>query len=142
MKYSKIMKERIRRTEVLFRELGCELFDEEQLDESYSCAFLTTSGLQGFFYIERDSRFLEVAYNFAFSPQLSSFLQRRMSEILEACFEYGCYMNTYADEHAVGVSLFSKIYFSGLNYNSLKETLIDFYRCSDAIKELVSLKKS
>ncbi|MDY7028807.1 MAG: hypothetical protein SVR04_10965 [Spirochaetota bacterium] len=142
MKYSKVMKERIRRVTVLFRELGCELFDEEKLEESYSSAFLTSTGLQGFFYIERDNRFLEIAYNFAFSPQLSGYLQRKMSDVLEACFEYGCYMNAYFDDHAVGISLFSKIYFSGLNYSSLRDTLVDFYHCTDAIKEVVSLKKS
>jgi len=136
------MKERIRRATVLFRELDCELFDEEKLEDSYSSAFLTSAGLQGFFYIERENRFLEIAYNFAFSPQLGIFLQRRMNEVLEACFEYGCYMNTYSDESAVGISVFSKIYFSGLNYSSLKDTLLDFLRCADTIKEVVSLKKS
>lgn len=142
MKYSKVMKERIRRTTVLFQELGCELFDEEKLDESYSAAFMTGSGLHGFFYIEHENRFLEIAYNFAFSPQLSGFLQQKIGDVLEACFEYGCYMNTYFDEHAVGISLFSKIYFSGLNYASLKETLVDFSKCTEAIRDLVSLKKS
>lgn len=140
MKYSKLMKERIRRVQILFRELGYELFDEEKLDESYSTAFLNNEGLQGMFFIERENRFLEIAYNLTFSPQLHGFLQRKMSEIVETCFEYGSYFNTYTDEHAVSISVFSKVYFSGLNFSSLRDTMEDFTNCATQVKEVVSLK--
>jgi|SRR6056297_145047 len=140
MKYSKIMKERIRRVQVLFRELGYELFDEERLEESYSTAFVHANGLQGMYFIEKENRFLEVVYNLTFSPQLAPFIQSKMPDVFETCFEYGCYMSTFSDEYAINISLFSKIYFSGLNYYSLKDTMSDFYSCSNAVKELVSLK--
>jgi len=139
MKYSKIMKERIRRVQVLFKELGYDLFDEERLEESYSTAFVHSNGLQGMFFIEKENRFLEVVYNLTFSSQLAEFVQHKMPEVFETCFEYGCYMSTFADEYAINISLFSKVYFSGLNYYSLKDTMADFYRCSTAVKELVSL---
>jgi len=139
MKYSKIMKERIRRVQVLFKELGYDLFDEERLEESYSTAFVHSNGLQGMFFIEKENRFLEVVYNLTFSSQLAEFVQHKMPEVFETCFEYGCYMSTFADEYAINISLFSKVYFSGLNYYSLKDTMSDFYRCSTSVKELVSL---
>jgi len=142
MKYSKVMKERIRRVQVLLQELGYELFDEERLDESFSSAFLSTEGVQGMFFIEQENRFLEVAYNLTFSPQLAFFLQQRMGEIVETCFEYGCYLNTYSDENAVSLSIFSKVYFSGLNYSSLRDTLEDFTQCAMEVKETLSLKES
>ncbi len=135
------MKERIRRAHILFRELGYDLFDEEKLDESYSAAFISSGGFQGMFFIERENRFLELAYNFTFSSQLKGFLQQKMSEIMESCFEFGCYLNSYADEHALSITLFSKIYFTGLNYASLRDTLVDFFECAAAIKEVVSLTK-
>lgn len=141
MKYSRIMKERIRRSQILFRELGYELFDEEKLDESYSAAFMSTDGFQGMFFIERENRFLEIAYNFTFSYHLKTFVQQKMAEILESCFEFGCYMNSYADENTLSISIFSKVYFSGLSYASLRDTLTDFFQCASAVKELVSLKK-
>lgn len=141
MKYSKIMKERIRRSQILFRELGYELFDEEKLDGSYSAAFMSANGFQGMFFIERENRFLEIAYNFTFSYHLRAFIQQKMAEILESCFEFGCYMNSYADENTLSISVFSKVYFSGLSYASLRDTLADFFQCASAIKEVVSLTK-
>jgi hypothetical protein len=64
-----------------------------------------------------------------------------MAEIMESCFEFGCYMNSYADENTLSFSVFSKVYFSGLSYASLRDTLADFLQCASAIKEVVSLKK-
>ncbi|MFP4179756.1 MAG: hypothetical protein ACLFSA_06835 [Spirochaetaceae bacterium] len=143
MKYSKLMKERIRRTSILFKELGYELFDEEPIEESYSCGFLhSNSENQGVFFIEKESKFLEIAYNFTFSPHFAPFVRNRMQEIIEAAFEYGCYLNVLADENAVSFSLFSKLYFSGMNYASLRDTLQDYNRCVDSVKELVMLHYS
>lgn len=143
MKYSKLMKERIRRTSVLFKELGYELFDEERIEESYSCGFYHgTSANQGVFFIEKESKFLEIAYNFTFSPQFAPFIRKKMGEIVESSFEYGCYINIFSDENAVSFSVFSKLYFSGMNYASMRDTLQDYHRCVEAVKELVTLRTS
>lgn len=140
MKYSKLMRERIRRTSVLFKELGYDLFDEERIEESYSCAFShADTQKQGVFFIEKESKFLELAYNFTFSPQFAPFLRNKMSEITESAFEYGCYLNIFSDENAVSFSVFSKLYFSGMNYSSLRDTLQDYHLCVESLKELVTL---
>jgi len=141
MNYSKLMKERIRRTSVLFKELGYDLYDEERIEESYSCGFYHAgTDKQGVFFIEKESKFLEIAYNFTFSPQFAPFVRNKMGDILESAFEYGCYLNVFSDENAVSFSVFSKLYFSGMNYASLRDTLQDFHTCVESIKELVTLQ--
>lgn len=142
MSYSKLMKERIRRVTVLFKELGYELFDEESQDGSYSCGFASGSGFQGAFFIVREQKFLEMAFNFTFSPEFDPFIRERLPELLEICFEYGCYTNMFTDDNAISISIFSKIYYSGLNYAGLRDTLADFRACVEAVKELVTLKHS
>ena len=37
-------------------------------------------------------------------------------------------------------SVFSKVYFAGLNYYSLKETLKDFLFCVDDIKDIIEIE--
>lgn len=55
MKYSKLMKERIRRVKVLFKELGYNVFDGERQEESFTAGFEDNTGFQsGFFYRYRE----------------------------------------------------------------------------------------
>ena len=90
MKYSKLMKERIRRTAILFKELGYEILDGELLEDTYTAGFESEDGFQGGVFIDRESKFLELAFTFSFSPELSTFIQRKMDEMLRICYEYGC----------------------------------------------------
>ncbi len=139
MKYSKLMKERIRRTGILFRELGYEVIDGEILEDTYTAGFESNDGFQGGLFIDRDSKFLELAFTFSFGPQLSGYLQDRMEDLLQICYEFGCYLNLDVGEADVTFSVFSKVYYAGLNYFSLKETIKDFREAVDAIQDLLDL---
>ena len=50
MKYSKLMKERIRRVRVLLKELGYDLVEGEKSEETFSAAFENEDGFQGGFF--------------------------------------------------------------------------------------------
>jgi hypothetical protein len=139
MKYSKLMKERIRRTGILFRELGYEVIDGEILEDTYTAGFESTDGFQAGLFIDRDSKFLELAFTFSFGPQLTGYLQDRMEDMLQICYEFGCYVNLDVGENDISFSVFSKIYYAGLNYFSLKETIKDFREAVDAIQDLLDL---
>ena len=138
MKYTKLMQERIRRVNVLFKELGYEIEEGDSTENSYSAAFEKETDFCGGFFIDDDSKFLEVAFTFAFSPRLVNFVQERLEEMLKICYEYGCYMNIQKFDD-FNFSVFSKVYFAGLNYYSLKETLKDFLYCVDDIKEIIEI---
>lgn len=138
MKYTKLMKERIRRVNVLFKELGYDLGEGEMTENTYSSAFEKETEFCGGFFIDDDSKFLEIAFTFAFSPRLVSFIQERLEEMLKICYEYGCYMNIQKFDD-FNFSVFSKVYFAGLNYYSLKETLKDFLFCVEDIKEIIEI---
>ncbi|MFO7781615.1 MAG: hypothetical protein R6W94_08300 [Spirochaetia bacterium] len=140
MKYSKLMKERIRRTAILFKELGYEILDGELLEDTYTAGFESEDGFQGGVFIDRESKFLELAFTFSFSPELSTFIQRRMDEMLRICYEYGCYVSIEPSPAEVSFSLFSKVYYAGLNYFSLKETVRDFREAVDALHELLDVQ--
>jgi len=139
MKYSKLMKERIRRTGILFRELGYEVIDGEILEDTYTAGFEGGDGFQGGLFIDRDSKFLELAFTFSFGPQLMGYLQDRMEDMLQICYEFGCYVNLDVGESDITFSVFSKVYYAGLNYFSLKETIKDFREAVDAIQDLLDL---
>ena len=139
MKYSKIMTERIRRAEVLFKELGYTILDTERSAESYSAGFENSEGLQGGFFIDRSSRFLEVAYSFSFSLSMYEFFKVRLEEMLKTTYEYGCYSNIQLSRRDISFSVFAKIYYSGLNYYSLKDNLRDFQECIKALTEVLEI---
>ncbi|MEW5815699.1 MAG: hypothetical protein AB1798_09940 [Spirochaetota bacterium] len=141
MKYSKLMKERIRRVRILFMELGFELLDGIKQEDSYSAGFDDNTGFQAGFFIDTDSKFLEIAFTFSFSPKLSTFVQTKLEDMLNICYEYGCYMNIQKNLDEITFSVFSKLYFAGLNYYSLRETLTDFRACIENLKEILEIHK-
>ncbi len=139
MKYSKLMKERIRRVRVLFKELGYDLVEGEKSEETFSSAFENEDGFQGGFFIDSDNKFIEFAFTFSFSPELGLYIQEKLEEMLRICYEFGCYVNLQKSEEEIEFSVYSKIYYSGLNYFTLKETLRDFQGCIDSLRNLVDI---
>ncbi len=139
MKYSRLMEERIRRVRILFRELGYRLLDADRAEDSYSAGFENEEGLQGGFFIDRSSRFLELAYTFSFDPSMGEFLRDRLVEMLKVCYEYGCYCNLQNNKGEYSFSIFTKIYYTGLNYQSLKDTLRDFREGVEAMTEILDI---
>jgi hypothetical protein len=139
MKYSKLMQERIRRTRVLFNELSFEVIESDSHEDSFNAVFEHEKGFNGSFFIDRDSKFLEVAFTFAFSPNFGAFLQEKLRKIFHIGYEYGCYLNLHSGDKEITLSIFSKVYFAGLNYYSLKETLRDFRGCIEDLKQLLEI---
>jgi len=140
MKFSKLMKERIRRVQILFRELGFEVVGGERNEETFSAAYENGNGFLGGFFIDAENKFLEVAFTFSFSSELESYLGSRLEEMLGICYEFGCYLNVQSPNSEIEFSVYSKIYYAGLNYYSLKETLRDFEACVESIKEVIDLQ--
>ena len=140
MKYSKLMKERIRRVRILFRELGYEIVEGDRNEESFSAAYENDEGFLGGFFIDADNKFLEIAFTFSFSNELGTFIQQRLDEMLRVCYEFGCYLNVQNARGEIEFSVYSKVYYAGLNYYALKETLRDFQACVESIKEVIDLQ--
>jgi len=139
MKFSKLMEERIRRVRVLFRELGYRIRESERSTDTYSAGFEDEEGMQGGFFIDRASRFLELAYTFSFSPTMSEYLKTRLEEMLKISYEYGCYINIQTSREEIAFSVFTKIYYSGLNYYSLRDSLREFRFCVQALTDILEL---
>ena len=139
MKYSKLMKERIRRVRILFKELGYDLVEGEKNEETFSAAFENEDGFQGGFFIDSDNKFLEFAFTFSFSRELGLYIQEKLEEMFRICYEFGCYMNLQRTEEEIEFSIYSKLYYAGLNYYALKETLRDFHGCIETLKSLVDI---
>ena len=143
MKYSKTMQVRIKRTNILFKELGFEIStDEETLDEDTYAATFNNDNFDGLIFIDSDSKFLEIAFTFAFSKKLGIFVKERLEEMLQICYEFGCYLNIQTSKDDISFSAFSKIYFSGLNYYSLRDTIKDFKKCIKELEALLDINNS
>jgi hypothetical protein len=139
MKFSKLMEERIRRVRVLFRELGYRIRESERSTDTYSAGFEDEEGMQGGFFIDRASRFLELAYTFSFSPTMSEYLKTRLEEMLKVSYEYGCYINIQTSREEIAFSVFTKIYYSGLNFYALRDSLREFRFCVQALTDILEL---
>lgn len=138
MKQSKVMKERIRRVRVLFRELGYEFLDGELIDDTYS-AGVEQGDFQAGIFIDRESKFLELAFTFSFSSALEEFIRERLEEMFQICYEFGCYTNLQATRGEISFSLFAKLHYAGMNYFSLKETVRDFRGAIAAVSDLLEI---
>ena len=141
MKKPKMMRERIRRVSVLFKELGYELQDNEYFDDTFTAGILSDDGFQAGMFIDKESKFLELAFTFSFSPSLSEFIKERIEEMLHIAYEFGCYISIQNSSREISFSLFSKIYYVGLNYLTLRETLKDFRGAIDALQEILEIQK-
>jgi hypothetical protein len=60
--------------------------------------------------------------------------------MLRVCYEYGCYINFLTYKKDLSFTLFTKIYYAGLNFYSLKETLRDFRGAVETLRELIEIK--
>ena len=125
---------------MLFNELGYEVVEPEERDGAYTAGFQNEAGFQAGFYIDEESKFLEFAFSFTFSRSLGGFLMSKMEEVLRVCYEYGAYFNLQTFKKETTLTIFTKIYYAGLNYYSLKETLRDFREAVDALRDLVEIK--
>jgi hypothetical protein len=134
-----MLEERIRRVKVLFKELGYRVERDDLMDGGYAATFRNRSGVQGGVYVDEDSRFLELGYTFSFSSSLTEFLKARLESMIRVCYEYGCYLNLQSTEREIAFSIFTKIYFSGLNYESLKDSLRDFRVCATLLTSVLDI---
>ena len=139
MKKERTLEERIRRCRILFKELGYELQEEEMEKESYMASFEKDDTTNGSVYIDLESKFLEIGYTFTFSKAMSDYLKDKLEDMLEICYEFGCYIYLEKNKADVSFSVFTKIYFSGLNYYSLKNSLTDYNKCVGILTELLDI---
>jgi len=139
MKKSKLMQERIRRVKLLFKELGFNFFNSEIQGTLFTTGFENKEGFQAELSIDRKCRFLEISFTFFFPLEMAEFLKLRLEEMLKLCYEYGCYVILADNEQELSFSVFSKIYYFGLNYYSLKETIKDFQSCVSSLTELLKI---
>lgn len=139
MKPNRLMQERIRRVHVLFRELGYELTEGDTSEDSYSTGFVANDGFQAGLFIDADSKFLELAFTFTFTSQMANFVRERLEEVMHSLYEFGCYFSLQTDRDEITYTVFGKIYFAGLNYFALKETIRDFRDAVEASQEIFDI---
>ncbi len=130
------MKELIERVEAIFSELGYEMVDVEESQDLYQASFSMEEEIEGSVFIESNSNFLELAYSYTFDQDEEGFLKEHLETLMSICYEYGCYFNVSRGEEEINFSMFSKLYYSALNVESMQETLDDFVSCNHEIMEM------
>jgi hypothetical protein len=139
---SQLMEERIHRVTVLFSELSFRIIEDERSHNSYSATFEDDEGFQAGILIERGSKFLELAYAFTFPASYSQYMRGKLEEMLKIAYEFGCYVSLQQSASEITFSLFTKIYYSGLTYYSLRDTMRDFRECVWSLMDLLEINKS
>jgi hypothetical protein len=139
---SQLMEERIRRITVLFSELSFRVIEDERSHNAYSATFEDNEGFQAGILIERGSKFLELAYAFTFPATYSQYMRGKLEEMLKFAYEFGCYVSLQQSASEITFSVFTKLYYSGLNYYSLRDTMRDFRECVWSLMDLLELNKS
>jgi hypothetical protein len=133
----KILEKRIGRVKSLFKELKYTISAEQKSKETYSCELENEKGFKCGLFMDCYSKFTELSYSFSFSIILFNFLKQNIEDVLKICYEYGCYFNMERHKSEMILSVFTKGYFSGLNYFSLKDTVCDFKKCVVMITKLL-----
>jgi len=133
------MKDLVNRVEAIFGELGFKVYDVESDEEIYEASFSRDNHFYGYLFIEKDNNFLELGYSYSFDIRDEELLRKNIEEIMNICYKYGSYFNVVKDEDEISLSVFSKIYYSGLNVESLEDTLDDFISCNEEISAVFDL---
>jgi hypothetical protein len=136
------MEERIRRVTVLFSELSFRVVEDERSHNAYSATFEDDEGFQSGILIERGSKFLELAYAFTFPSTYSHYMRGKLEEMLKIAYEFGCYVSLQQSATDITFSVFTKVYYSGLNYYSLRDTMRDFRECVWSLMDLLDINKA
>jgi hypothetical protein len=136
-----LIEERKRRVEVLLKELNYEIIEAEELDDAYSASIQDDQGFMAAYYIDRESKFLEFSFVFSFSPEFHDFIRDRLDEMLQICYEFASYVNIINSKDEIAFSVFTKIYYAGLNYYALKETLKDFKAAVRNLTDLLDIRQ-
>ncbi len=135
------MKELIERIETICSELGYEIIDRDESEELYQASFVKDEEIGGSLFIEKNSNFLEIAYSYSFDIDEENFLKDHLESMMNICYEYGNYFNIMKGDDEINFSIFSKLYFSGLNLESMQDTLEDFIACNHEIMEVFGLEE-
>ena len=133
------MKDLIERIEAICSELGFRVIDREESEELYQSSLLQNDEICGSLFVEKDSNFLEIAYTYTFDVEEENFLKSHLESMMNICYEYGDYFNIMKGEDEINFSIFTKVYFSGLNVESMQDTLDDFIACNREIIEIFGL---
>jgi hypothetical protein len=139
---SQLMEERIRRVTVLFSELAFRVVEDERSHNAYSATFEDDEGFQSGILIERGSKFLELAYAFTFPAHYATYMRGKLEEMLKIIYEFGCYVSLQQSATDITFSVFAKVYYSGLNYYSLRDTMRDFRECVWSLMDLMDINKA
>ena len=133
------MKDLIERIEAICSELGFRIIDREESEELYQSSLLQNDEICGSLFVEKDSNFLEIAYTYTFDIEEENFLKSHLESMMNICYEYGNYFNIMKGEDEINFSIFTKVYFSGLNVESMQDTFDDFIACNHEIIEIFGL---
>jgi len=139
MKESQVMKERIQLAYILCKKLGMQFENADDQEDMYTADITEPDGFSTAILIDSETNFLEIMYSFLFSESMFRYIKNCLRDINSICYEYGCYTYYQVVEGEIMISVFSKIYYSGLNYNSLQDTLQDFKYCIESMKEVVDV---
>ena len=133
------MKDLIERIEAICSELGFRIIDREESEELYQSSLLQNDEICGSLFVEKDSNFLEIAYTYTFDVEEENFLKSHLESMMNICYEYGNYFNIMKGEDEINFSIFTKVYFSGLNVESMQDTFDEFIACNHEIIEIFGL---
>lgn len=135
------MKDKVERVEAIFGELGYDTFDRETTEDMYQASFGKDGDVTGSVFIETDCNFLEIAYTYVFEREEETFLREHLESMMNVCYEYGIYFNVAREEDEISFSIFSKLYFSGFNVESLHDTIVDFVVCSSELFSMFNVEE-
>jgi hypothetical protein len=135
------MREIIERVEAILSELGYDISEREESEDVYQASFNKGGKYIGSYFVERNSNFLELAYTFTFDLDEEGYLRDELESMLDICYEYGSYFSILKGENEIHFSVFSKLYFSGLNVESLGDTLEDFIDCAQELEVLFEMEE-
>lgn len=128
--------ERVFRAQLLLRQAGMRFDEAAAAGDSWLLPISGPEGFRGSAAIEGDQAFLELGCVFRFDAREAEFLRARMEDFMRVCYQYGCYHTIGNENGSILISVFSKLYFSGLEYYALRDTLADLQLAAQDLRRL------
>jgi len=135
------IRELIETIETIYSELGYKIFDREETEDLYQASFSSNSEIGGSVFVEKESNFLELACSYTFDIDEEDFIKEHLESMMNICYEYGNYFNIMKTDDEINFTIFAKLYFSGLNVESMQDTLDDFISCNHEIIEVFGIEE-
>jgi len=139
---SEVLQDYSHRVKACLGELHIEVCGEQTEDSALRLYCRDQKDFQFSVLLNEGLHYAEFSWEIRIPQELSAFLASFFYSILEINYKYGCYLSLQENLSEFCLDICTKLYFSGLQYYSCKESLEDLFLASEELTRIFTTNKS